>query len=253
MAERIKTKYPPVHEMTPAEQVRMVREVFGTIPRRYDFLNRFFSLRRDVAWRRFAARKMRFFQTMRFLDVATGTADLAIETARRHPRVRVAGLDFVLEMMTVGRQKIRRNKMADRIGLIQGDALSLPFDDNVFDVAAIAFGIRNIPDRRRALEEMKRVVVPGGQVMALEMNFPRKPLFRRFYDLYLNHVLPRMARLFSRNPAAYLYLGDSIKEFPSPDQFARIMVGAGLAGIEKYALTLGITYLYIGFKPETNS
>jgi demethylmenaquinone methyltransferase/2-methoxy-6-polyprenyl-1,4-benzoquinol methylase len=180
MAKRITKKYPPVNEMTPSEQVGLVREVFATIPRRYDFLNRFFSLRRDVAWRRFAVRKMRFFQTMRFLDVATGTADLAVETVRRHPPVRVAGLDFVREMMVVGRRKIRRNRMADRIGLIQGDALSLPFNDNIFDVAAIAFGIRNIPDRRRALEEMKRVVVPGGQVMALEMNFPRHQLFRRF-------------------------------------------------------------------------
>lgn len=250
MANRIKKRYPPVHEMTPSEQVGLVREVFATIPRRYDFLNRFFSLRRDVAWRRFAVRKMRFFRTMRFLDVATGTADLSVETARRHPPVRVAGLDFVREMMTVGVQKIRRHKMTDRISLIQGDALSLPFEDNSFDVAAIAFGIRNIPDRRRALQEMKRVVVSGGQVMALEMNFPRHRLFRRFYDLYLNRALPRMARLFSRNPAAYCYLGDSIKEFPSPEQFARLMAEAGLAGIEKYALTLGITYLYIGFKPE---
>ncbi len=253
MAKRIKRRYRPVHEMTPSEQVGMVREVFATIPRRYDFLNRFFSLRRDVAWRRFAVRKMRFFKTLRFLDVATGTADLAVETVRRHPPVRVAGLDFVLEMMAVGRQKIRRNKMADRIGLIQGDALFLPFDDNIFDVAAIAFGIRNIPDRRRALEEMKRVVVPGGQVMALEMNFPRHALFRRFYDLYLNHLLPRMARLFSRNPAAYRYLGDSIKEFPSPNKFAHLMAEVGLTGIEKYSLTLGITYLYIGVNPETES
>jgi demethylmenaquinone methyltransferase/2-methoxy-6-polyprenyl-1,4-benzoquinol methylase len=253
MAKRLRKEYPPVHRLTPSEQVGLVREVFATIPRRYDFLNRFFSLRRDVAWRRFAVRKMRFFQTMRFLDVATGTADLAMEAARRYSPVRVAGLDFVREMMVVGRQKIRRHKMADRIGLIQGDALSLPFDDHRFDVAAIAFGIRNIPDRRRALQEMQRVVIPGGQVMVLEMNFPRHPLFRRFYDLYLNRALPRMAHLFSRNPAAYRYLGDSIKEFPPPDQFARLMMEAGLMKIEKYALTLGITYLYIGFKPEIDS
>lgn len=253
MAKRISKKYPPVQAMTPSEQVGLVREVFGTIPRRYDFLNRVFSLRRDVAWRRFTARKMRFFRTMRFLDVATGTADLAVETARRHPPVRVAGLDFVREMMAVGIQKIRRNKMEDRIGLIQGDALSLPFDDNIFDVAAIAFGIRNIPDRRRALKEMMRVVVPGGQVMALEMNFPRHALFRQFYDLYLNGLLPRMARMFSRNPAAYHYLGDSIKEFPSPGQFACLMGEVGLMGIEKFALTLGLTYLYIGYKPEIHS
>lgn len=253
MVRRAKKRYPAVHEMTPSQQVGLVREVFATIPGRYDFLNRFLSLRRDVAWRRFAVRKMRFFRTMRFLDVATGTADLAVETARRYPAVRVAGLDFVREMMAVGREKIRRRHMADRIGLIQGDALTLPFKENAFDVAAIAFGIRNIPDRRRALEQMARAVVPGGQVMALEMNFPRHALLNRFYDLYLSRALPRVARLFSRNPAAYYYLGDSIREFPSPDQFARLMVQAGLMKVEKYALTLGITYLYIGVKPERAS
>jgi demethylmenaquinone methyltransferase/2-methoxy-6-polyprenyl-1,4-benzoquinol methylase len=253
MAKRIHKEYPPVSGMTPSERVNLVREVFTTIPRRYDFLNRFFSLRRDVAWRRFAVRKMRFFSTARFLDVATGTADLAVETARRHPSVQVAGLDLVLEMMAVGRRKILHRGMVDRVRLFQGDALALPFDDSTFDVAAVAFGIRNIPDRQRALAEMKRVVVPGGQVMVLEMNFPRHPLFRRFYDLYLNHLMPRLARLFSRNPAAYHYLGDSIKEFPSPDSFARLMASSGLTGIEKYSLTLGITYLYIGLKPENES
>jgi demethylmenaquinone methyltransferase / 2-methoxy-6-polyprenyl-1,4-benzoquinol methylase len=249
MQKQVKKEYPRVREMTPAEQVGMVRDVFATIPRRYDFLNRFFSLRRDVAWRRFAARRMRYFRTMRFLDVATGTADLAVEAVRRHPHIHVAGLDFVLEMMAVGRQKILRHRLADRIGLIQGDALNLPSPDETFDVAGIAFGIRNIPDRPRALQEMARVVVPGGQVMVLEMNFPRHPLFRRFYNLYLNRLLPRMARLFSRNPAAYHYLGDSIVNFPAPERFVRLMAEAGLTGIKKYSLTLGITYLYIGIKP----
>jgi demethylmenaquinone methyltransferase / 2-methoxy-6-polyprenyl-1,4-benzoquinol methylase len=249
MEKRIEKRYPPVKEMTPAEQAGMVREVFATIPRRYDFLNRFLSIRRDVAWRRFAARKMHFFKSDRLLDVATGTADLAIAALRRHPRIGIAGLDFVPEMLAVGQQKIRQGGLGEQIHLLQGNALNLPFPDHSFDVAAVAFGIRNIPDRQRALEEMKRVVVPGGQVMVLEMNFPRNPLFRRFYDVYLNYLLPRMARFFSKNPAAYLYLGDSIMQFPAPQQFARMMEAAGLTGIEKYSLTLGITYLYIGINP----
>lgn len=253
MAQPVKKKYPSVGEMTPAQQVGLVREVFATIPRRYDFLNRFFSLRQDVAWRRFAARKMRFFKTDRFLDVATGTADLAMEAVRRHPRIRVAGLDFVREMMLVGQRKIRHERWSERIRLLQGDALNLPFPDHSFDVAAIAFGIRNIPDRQRALEEMRRAVVPGGQVIVLEMNFPRHPLFRHFYDLYLNRMLPHAARLFSRNPAAYRYLGDSIMNFPPPDQFARLMETAGLRDIKKHSLTIGITYLYIGIKPEVEA
>jgi demethylmenaquinone methyltransferase/2-methoxy-6-polyprenyl-1,4-benzoquinol methylase len=247
--KRIKKSYPRVREMTPAEQAGMVREVFATIPRRYDFLNRFLSLRRDVAWRRFAARKMLFFKTNRLLDVATGTADLAIAAIRRHPRIGVFGLDFVREMLAVGQQKIRQGRLSEQVCLLQGNALNLPFPDHSFDIAAVAFGIRNIPDRQRALEEMKRVVVPGGQVMVLEMNFPLHPLFRRLYDLYLNRLLPHAARLFSRNPAAYRYLGDSIMQFPEPLQFVRLMDAAGLRRIEKYSLTLGITYLYIGINP----
>jgi demethylmenaquinone methyltransferase/2-methoxy-6-polyprenyl-1,4-benzoquinol methylase len=251
MARLVRKKYPRVGELTPADHLALVREVFTTIPRRYDFLNRFFSLRRDVAWRRFAAGKMRFFKTMRFLDVATGTADLAIAAVRRNPQIRVSALDFVAEMMTVGRRKVRRWFKADPIDLIQADALSLPFGDDAFDVAAIAFGIRNIPDRLRALQEMKRVVVPGGQVLVLEMNFPRQVLFRRFYNLYLNRLMPQAARLFSKNPEAYRYLGDSIVNFPEPEKFAALMAQAGLTGIEKYSLTLGVTYLYIGLKAET--
>jgi demethylmenaquinone methyltransferase/2-methoxy-6-polyprenyl-1,4-benzoquinol methylase len=249
MEKRIKKKYPRVSEMTPAQQVGMVRELFSTIPRRYDFLNRFFSLRRDVAWRRFTARKMCFFNTERFLDVATGTADLAVAAVQRHTRIQVTGLDFVREMMAIGQQKIHHHRLSDRIRLIQGDAMNLPFPDNTFDVAGIAFGIRNIPDRQQALTEMKRVVVREGQVIVLEMHYPRHPFLRGIYDIYLNHLLPRMAHLFSKNPAAYCYLGDSIMKFPAPDQFAHLMEEAGLIRVERYSLTLGITYLYIGVKP----
>ena len=152
-------------------------------------------------------------------------------------------------VLAVGQQKIRQGRLSEQVCLLQGNALNLPFPDHSFDIAAVAFGIRNIPDRQRALEEMKRVVVPGGQVMVLEMNFPRHPLFRRLYDLYLNRLLPHAARLFSRNPAAYRYLGDSIMQFPAPHRFVRLMDAAGLRGIEKYSLTLGITYLYIGINP----
>lgn len=250
MERHIRKEYPKVGKMSESEHADLVREVFADITPRYDFLNRFFSLRRDVVWRRFAVRKMRFFRTRRFLDVATGTADLAIEAARRHPLINAVGVDFVKEMMLVGRQKIERANMASRISLFQGDALSLPFGDNAFDVAGIAFGIRNIPDRQAALKEMLRVVACGGQVMVLEMNFPRRPVFRRIYNLYLNYLLPAAARLLSRNPAAYRYLGDSIMNFPGPDDFARLMEEAGLCAVEKYSLTLSITYLYIGVKPE---
>ena len=249
MAKHINEKYVSVAAITKAEHVRVVKDIFKTITRRYDFLNHFFSLGRDIHWRRFTTGKMHFLKTFRFLDVATGTGDLAIETALRYPAVRVTGLDFVQEMMDRGKRKVEKKGLSHRITFSRGDALNLPFPDDHFDVAGIAFGIRNITDRKRALEEMRRVVVPGGQVMVLEMNFPRQKNLQRIYHLYLNHILPWTARHFSRNPAAYYYLADSIIHFPSPEAFAHIMKEAGFENIALYPLTMGITHLYIGIKP----
>ena len=199
-----KTKnYPSVTGIGRDEHVGMVREIFTSIPGRYDFLNHLLSLRRDVAWRRFAVRKMQFFDTYRLLDVATGTADLAIDAARRHPDIRVTGVDFVREMLARGRQKIASRGLADRIRLLQADAMALPFPDGSFDAVGIAFGIRNMPDRLRALREMRRVLVPGGRIFVLEMNAPQNRLWRGFFAPYLNRILPVIARRFSRNPAAY--------------------------------------------------
>jgi demethylmenaquinone methyltransferase/2-methoxy-6-polyprenyl-1,4-benzoquinol methylase len=249
MEKRARRKYSLVREVTDDEHVGMVREIFSTITGRYDFLNRLLSLCRDIAWRRFAVRKMRFFRTYRLLDVGTGTADLAIDATYRHPRIQVTGVDFVREMMDLGHVKIKKRRLSDRIRLLMGDALDLPFPDSSFDVAAIAFGIRNIPNKMRALREMARVVMPGGQVMVLEMTVPPHPLFRRVYQAYLTRMLPTVARAFSANPAAYDYLADSIANFPTQEDFAELMEEAGLTRVEKYSLTLGITHLFTGIKP----
>jgi len=160
-------KYPPVNTITDKERIGMVKEIFSTITGKYDFLNHLLSLRRDVAWRRFTAKKMRFFKTNWYLDVACGTGDLSIAAVLKHPKISVAGIDFVREMVQAGKNKIKNINMAERIMLMQGDALHIPFDDNTFDVTGIAFGIRNIPDREQALKEMMRVTVPGGQIMTL--------------------------------------------------------------------------------------
>ncbi len=242
-------RYRPVKHMSDAERIRAVKEIFSTVTGRYDFLNHLLSLRRDIAWRRFAAQKMRFFETNRLLDVATGTTDLAIEAARQHPSVRVTGLDFVQAMMKRGVAKISEKGLSGRIRLVRGDALALPFPDRSFDVASMAFGIRNIPGRTCALREMRRAVVAGGQVMVLEMTFPRSSLFQGLYHLYLNRILPRVARAFSKNPSAYEYLGDSIMNFPDPETFSAMMEEAGLVRVEKYSLDFGITYLHVGVKP----
>ena len=248
MEKRIDKTYPSIREATEKQRVGMVKEIFSTITPRYDFLNHFLSMRRDIAWRRFTIKKMRFFQTKRFLDIACGTGDLSIDAAEKYPEITVNGVDFVREMIQVGQKKVNQKKVAKRIHLVTGDALRLPFRDNSFDVAAMAFGIRNIPDRQNALREMLRVVVPGGQVMILEMTFTRNPFFQVFYNIYLNHILPRLAKRFSSNPGAYHYLADSIMNFPSPDEFTAMMEDSGIENVDAYSLTFGVTYLHVGTK-----
>lgn len=248
MEKRIDKTYPSIREATEKQRVGMVKEIFSTITPRYDFLNHFLSMRRDIAWRRFTIKKMRFFQTKRLLDIACGTGDLSIDAAEKYPEITVNGVDFVREMIQVGQKKVNQKKVAKRIHLVTGDALRLPFRDNSFDVAAMAFGIRNIPDRQNALREMLRVVVPGGQVMILEMTFTRNPFFQVFYNIYLNHILPRLAKRFSSNPGAYHYLADSIMNFPSPDEFTAMMEDSGIENVDAYSLTFGVTYLHVGTK-----
>lgn len=241
--------YPAVTGINRDEHIGMVREIFSTIPGRYDFLNHLLSLRRDVAWRRFTIKKMSFFNTFRLLDVATGTGDVAIEAARIHPEITVTGIDFVAAMLIPGKRKIAEAGLDGRVEMLQADATALPFPDEHFDAASVAFGIRNIPERVMALREMRRVLVPGGRAYILELNAPQNRLWRKAFAPYLLRVLPRVARIFTRNPAAYLYLVDSILHFPPPAEFLALMQEAGFAELEHFALTMGITSLYVGRKP----
>ncbi len=242
-------RYPRMEALSPAGQTRVVHEIFTTGHERYDSLNHLLSFRRDVGWRAATVNLMRFERTARFLDVATGTADLAIAAARRFPQIHVTGIDFAAPMLEVGRRKLLDLGLQERISLIEGDALSLPFPDGSFDVTAVAFGMRNIPDRRRALGEMARVTVAGGQVMILEMTFAPVPLFRPFYGFYLMKVLPGIARVFKGNPATYHYLGDSISHFPSPDALGSLMTESGLLEVSYTRLTFGVAYLHVGRVP----
>jgi demethylmenaquinone methyltransferase/2-methoxy-6-polyprenyl-1,4-benzoquinol methylase len=226
----------------------MVKEIFSTITGRYDFLNHFLSLRRDIAWRHFTVKKMKFFKTKRFLDVACGTGDLSINSCLEHQDISVAAADFVYPMVQAGRDKAKKIGFSERINFVQGNALNLPFDENTFDVAAMAFGIRNIPKREEALKEMLRVIVPGGQIMILEMTFIQNRFFKLFYYVYLNFLLPLMAKIFSKNAAAYYYLADSIMNFPAPEEFAAFMEKTGISDVKIYRLTFGIACLYVGQK-----
>jgi len=245
-------KYPSVKKVSDEERIGMVKEIFSTITGRYDFLNHFLSLRRDIAWRRFAIKKMVFFKTKRFLDIACGTGDLSINACLKHRDILVDGVDFVYQMVQAANDKARKKNLSGRTNFIQGNALKLPFDENSFEVTAMAFGIRNIPQKADALKEMLRVTVPGGQIMILEMTFIQNRFFKLFYYIYLNFLLPLMAKIFSKNAAAYYYLADSIMNFPTPEEFAAFMRETGISEVEIFPRTFGIACLYVGKKQETD-
>ncbi len=225
---------------------RTIRDMFSAIAPRYDFLNRLLSAGIDRRWRRLAVRAMQPAIGGLHLDVATGTADVALEIFRQKgAAARVTGVDISVEMMRFGQQKCDRAGLSSRISFVQAPCESLPFRTAVFDSASIAFGIRNVVDRQRGLAEMCRVVRPGGRVVVLEFSVPDNPLFAMIYNFYFTYLLPRIGGLFSKK-SAYTYLPDSVRLFPSPDIFERMMIDSGCASVTRTPLTFGIATLYSG-------
>ena len=240
--------YPPVNQMNQNQRVEIVKDIFSSITNKYDFLNRFLSLRQDLVWRKKTVRQMQFFKSYKFLDMATGTGDLAIDAVNIHPNIKAIGLDFVQDMVDYGNLKIENQNLKDRVVLKWGDATDIDFEDNSFDVTAMAFGIRNIPDKIKALNEMKRVMLPEGQILILELTTPDPGFFKNIYSFYLNKLLPKIAKRFTKNPAAYEYLADSIMNFPTRSEFISLLNSIGFRNIKAIPLSLGICTLYIGNK-----
>ena len=191
---------------------------------------------------------MRFFKTYKLLDIATGTGDLAIKAVNIHLNIKAVGLDFVQDMVDYGNVKIKDQNLKNRVVLKWGDATDIDYGNNTFDVAAMAFGIRNIPDKIKALTEMRRVIQPEGQILILELTTPNPSLFKSVYNFYLNGILPKIAKRFAANPAAYEYLADSIMNFPTRSEFISLLNSIGFKNVEAVPLSLGICTLYIANK-----
>jgi demethylmenaquinone methyltransferase/2-methoxy-6-polyprenyl-1,4-benzoquinol methylase len=241
-------------------------EMFDRIAARYDFVNRVLSLGLDVRWRRRVVRALGLETRRRLsrgtgshgallgehprvLDVATGTGDLAIEIARACPGASVIGLDPSAGMLGVARQKLARRGLSDRIQLVVGDAQALPQQNCEIDAATIAFGIRNVPDRGKALRELARVVRPGGRIAVLELGEPRKGWLAAAARLHTHHVVPRLGGWLSGS-REYRYLQASVAAFPPADQFADLMRASGLDVIEVVPLTFGVCTLYLATPAE---
>lgn len=224
-----------------------VERMFSAIAPRYDFLNHLLSAGRDRAWRREAVAATALPREGILLDVCTGTADMALEAARQFPDARIVGVDFSHPMIALGAAKIERARLADRVRLQAAPAEALPFPDDSFDAATVAFGLRNLPDRHRGLREMHRVLKPGGRAVILEFTTPPGPLLRRVYLWYFHRVLPFIGRLVSGHPLAYSYLPASVTEFPSPEGLAAWMRDAGFREVSYRLLTGGIVSIHVGW------
>lgn len=225
-----------------------IRDMFDSIAPRYDFLNRLLSFGIDKKWRRFAVRQIRFTEGGKILDVATGTADVALEIAAVTPSsVTIAGVDFSQQMIDLGKVKIESSPFAGRITLHVAPCEDIPFGDNSFDSATIAFGIRNVVDRLCGLKEILRTLKPGGRIVILEFSNPRSKAFKALYNFYFLKILPVIGGLFSTF-SAYKYLPDSVLEFPSRDEFKKLMTESGFENVSHRDLTFGIASVYTGEK-----
>lgn len=218
--------------------------MFAGIARRYDFLNHTLSLNIDKRWRSKVSAELADIlakDTSIVLDIACGTGDLTIELAS-HTKGRVIGTDFCRPMLDIAQDK------AEKLPFIEADAMSLPFPDDHFDAATIAFGLRNLPNFRNGLVEMNRVLKTGGKLVVLEFTEPVIPGFGRLFNFYFSHILPRIGGMVSGSRGAYEYLPDSVSKFPAQNQLAALITEVGFDKVKFTNLTGGIAAIHVGIK-----
>jgi demethylmenaquinone methyltransferase/2-methoxy-6-polyprenyl-1,4-benzoquinol methylase len=227
----------------------VVESMFDSIAFRYDFLNHFLSFGTDYLWRKRAIRIISKHQKHKIiLDVATGTGDLAIAALKITP-LKITGIDISEQMMEIGRKKLKKRGLTEKIELLKGDSEHIDFENNSFDVAMVAFGVRNFSDPLKGLSEMCRVIKPGGLLMVLEFSRPVSFPLRQLYNFYFLNILPCFGRLFSKDKTAYTYLPESVMEFPDNEAFMKMVVEAGCVNQQQIKLTGGIASIYTGIKP----
>ena len=225
-----------------------VADMFDNIAFRYDFLNRFLSAGIDVGWRKKAIRELKGLNPKLVLDVATGTADVAILTQKILNPEKITGIDISEGMLEIGRKKVEKLGWGNKIELLTGDSETINFTENSFDAVTVAFGVRNFENLEKGLKEMLRVLKPGGKLVVLEFSKPQKGIFKWFYNLYMNKIAPGIGKFFSKDKCAYQYLNDSVQKFPEGQNFMEIMDTAGFKKTYFKTLSLGICSIYCGSK-----
>ncbi|MCX7987479.1 MAG: bifunctional demethylmenaquinone methyltransferase/2-methoxy-6-polyprenyl-1,4-benzoquinol methylase UbiE [Bacteroidales bacterium] len=225
-----------------------VRGMFNAIAHRYDFLNHFLSLGIDYYWRRKAVKLLSLSHSSKLLDIATGTADIAILAANKYPYTNIIGVDISEEMLAIGKQKVFRKGLSDRIYLQIADSEQLPFENNSFDAVTSAFGVRNFENLEKGIAEMYRVLKPKGKLVILEFSQPTFKPFRKIYEYYFHYILPRIGKKVSNNDSAYSYLPQSVAVFPYGLEFIELLKNAGFTDCLYIPMTFGIATIYTAIK-----
>lgn len=224
-----------------------VRSLFDAIAHRYDLLNHLLSGGVDKLWRRAAIDTLEDLRPKIILDVATGTADLAIASLRLRPES-VIGVDISEAMLSIGRKKIMQKNLSGTITLESGEAEHLRFGDECFDATMVAFGARNFENLVQGLSEMRRVLRPNGKIVVLEFSKPTRFPFRQMYFFYFRFVLPLIGSVISKHSEAYQYLPDTVMQFPDGEQFLLVLRSCGFSALTRKPMTFGIATIYTGVK-----
>ena len=236
----------PYHE--DSGKKAQVERMFDNIAGKYDLLNRLLSAGIDQRWRKNVSKKLTSLAPDNLLDIATGTADLAIMCQKQLNLQHVIGVDISQKMLDVGVDKIKKLGLSDAISLEWGDSENLRFDDNSFDAITVAFGVRNFGDLEKGISEIHRVLRPGGKAVILEFSRPRLPGFKHLYDFYFKAILPTIGRWTSKDPRAYTYLYESVQGFPDYEDFTSVLESKGFNDCQYDVQTLGICCIYEGSK-----
>lgn len=236
----------PYKDQTEGKKAQ-VAQMFNNISKKYDFLNRLLSMGIDIYWRKQAVKVLKKLKPELVLDIATGTGDFAIEALKANPK-KVIGVDISEGMLEIGKEKIKKLGLEDRIEMQMGDSEKLLFEDNKFDAVIVAFGVRNFENLPKGLADMNRVLKPGGQLIVLEISQPESFPLKQIYNFYFTQVLPRIGKLISKDTSAYTYLPESVKAFPNGEKFLKELRNVGYKETRCKKLTFGICSMYVGTK-----
>lgn len=236
---------------TSESKKEQVEKMFNEIAFRYDLLNQLLSFGIHKHWRKKAVRlissELPEKKVGQILDVATGTGDFAIDALKLEPH-KITGIDISEDMLQFGRKKIQEKKLNSVIELLKADSEHLPFPDNHFDAATVGFGVRNFENLEKGLSEVSRTLKKGGTYAVLEFSIPEKFPMKQLYNFYLKNICPLLGKMISKNPVAYTYLFESVRNFPYGENFKKIMLRCGFSSVKAYPCTFGIVTIYIAKK-----